>query len=272
MLYDNLSFVIQGILDRRTTALTASIVQHFPGAEIIQSTNIENAQAQGICDKLIITDNPPELSGENNKHLNRLITTSFKGIEAASNPLVIKLRSDLFFTNDHLYHTWYKYLEIYERQFGQEFRIFNIPVGIVNYYTIDPRSSGSLALPYHPSDWLMIGQKKDILEYYRIPFKDAEKVYDTGGRHTSRIEQYPAITNLQAHGFSVPFSHEFDASEINIQNTLRFFVNNFIVFNLDHAGIFSQKYRMPTTAPILFDWDKWQYFSNFFYQQRLDGL
>lgn len=262
MIYDNLSFVIQGILDQRTAALAASIVQHFPGAEIVQSTNVAGSSPQGPYDHFVVVNDPEVLDGENNRNLNRLIRTSYDGVFKANNPVVCKLRSDLLFTNNTLYHSWYNWLELYQKQFHNELRIFNCPVATLNYYTIDPSAPHPFCLPFHPSDWLMMGQRNEILEYFNIPLKRGDQVYDTEGRLTNRIEQYPALCNLRKHGFSVPLGFDLDIKHVDITDAYRFLVNNFIVFDMYDTGLQSQKYQMNPNMEYLFNNRKWQETSN----------
>lgn len=234
----NVSFVVQGPeVPMITRNLFSSINIFYPYAETIFSTW---ASSEIPCNRIIINDDPGDSQGTNQKNLNRFLYSSQKGCEAASHPLIIRLRSDLnLFSNG---------LQIFLDQFHEldgavgtpkdrkGYRTVSNRIIMGSVYTVDP--AGSFKLPFHISDWWHLGNRNDLLNLYNIPFASLE----TCGNTKYRNEQYIWIKFLQKHGFNVNIKFDEDNSKENIQATYESIIDNCFIIDNYKAGIINSKY------------------------------
>lgn len=233
--FSNLSVVIQGVLDNYTKICIDSVAQNFPGAEIIFSTNTEDWYV-GEKVKIVKCGDPGVFKHNLNKNIKRHIVTSHNGIKHATNNLVLKIRSDLCFINNNIVHNWFGKLDEFTGMPDNPHKVFQTPVGTFEYYTLDPL--GEYKLPYHTSDWLMIGHKHDLLTYYQ----NAYHILGMTEQDISRFrpEQWLNFCSIKPENWHS--LHETDNNPDAVEATYKYFGTNFIFHDFARNGIYSQKY------------------------------
>ena len=106
MLINDISIVVQGAVDKtETPKCLKSIRQYLPNAEIILSTweGTDLSCIEGLYDKLVLSKDPGGVFYEKKKYyqnINRQIVSTKAGLELAERKFIMKLRSDLIFTNN----------------------------------------------------------------------------------------------------------------------------------------------------------------------------
>lgn len=166
-----LSIVMQGPVDQHTQASIASVRGCFPRAELILSTwagaNVDDLDV----DEVAWVEDPGPGSEEAylvlRGNLSRMIVGCHAGIVKASNSLVMKIRPDTIFTgNDCLRHVgrWPKRSE--------NMRVFSDRIIVPNIGTADP----DVHICFQVSDWVMLGQKEDLLEIFSAPLTQTPPV------------------------------------------------------------------------------------------------
>lgn len=241
--FSNLSVVIQGVLDKYTNDCFSSVIHHFPGAEIIFSVNDPSVKTAKHI-KLVNTLDPGVFENKLNKNIKRHVVTSYEGVLAATNNLVLKIRSDLCFINNNIVHNWFGHLDEFTGMPDNPHRIFKTPVGTFEYYTVDPL--GEYKLPYHTSDWLMIGQKEDLLTYY----KNAHHLLDMTEQDISRFrpEQWLNFCSIDPDNWHA--LHETDNNPKAVEATYKYFGSNFIFHDFARNGVYNQKYLSTGTFSL----------------------
>ncbi len=253
------SFIIQGVATQYTAALTQLIRKNYPGAEIVQSTNIIDAKPEGICDKFVVVDDPGTLKSDNNRNLNRQIATTVAGIRASSGDIIVKLRSDILLTKGELIDIWAGAIKYYRGP--TKFPVFDEKILICNYYTVDPASGMNLC--FHPSDWLVVGNRNDVLKLYDHDYHKLENEYSPhveGDRLMYRPEQYLWIKSLHKFGYTYfNIDYDTDCHSNKIENTYQSLIDNFIIFDKNMLNIVNTKYpHLPDTAPFLINFQQFE--------------
>ncbi len=189
---ESLSFVVQGpiiyISERdkgvySTKEVLVSIRTHYPDAEIILSTWQESDVANLTYDVLVLSADPGSYTHNgvlmNN---NRLITSTKAGILKASNPYVVKTRTDLLINSSNLLNKL-KLITPISSKYGA----FNNYVLSTIYYVRNPLK---LNLVFHPSDIFLIGTKDDLLSFFNVPTVPKEFFINADNSTKIVIEQY----------------------------------------------------------------------------------
>lgn len=249
-----ISFVVQGKPNKLSENLSHSIRKHFPDCEIIQSTTDSDSSACGPCDQFIQTKDPGDSAGTNNVNLNRQIVNTISGIRVARHNLVVKIRNDLLFHNNHLLHYW-KLSQTIQRNAQYEF--FQNMVLSTNYYTANP--IGPFKLAHHPSDWLVMGYKDDLIPLYDIPLCHLEK----SDPLKYRAEQYIWISALRKKYKNIEISHDTDHNPSVVSQGINYLCHNWYPVNLYRLGLSNQKHTGITLVDNqLVDEFIWQEFYN----------
>jgi len=239
-----ISVVVQGPIDKQNTPLCLkSIRKHLPDAEIILSTWVGSCVTKLDYDVLILSKDPgghTVLDYRNNKiypsNLARQLYSTQKGIEAANNDYIMKIRSDIVLNSNNFLSYFYLYPE-----YDECYKIFNNRILISNYFTRHSYNSDWL---FHPSDWITFGTKKDIIFYYDVPlpnnetlcqfFKNSNNLIANPGKtKQSRryySEQYIFIKCLRKKGY-MKFSDCMDITENLRLESEKYLINNFIVLD-----------------------------------------
>lgn len=157
---DNISIVVQGGVSAITVNVLRSLRKVFLTAEIVLST-WENSDLSGLdYDKIVLSPDPGaqmayEAVGVYN-NVNRQLTSSAVGVNAATRPYILKMRTDIFIKSAAFLSYFGKYDDYAPY-------IFKNRLLICNYYTRNPRAQGVCV---HPSDWLLFGRAEDVKLFY----------------------------------------------------------------------------------------------------------
>lgn len=164
---DQLSIVIQGPIYKEYSIYESvkKLRKNFNNCQIILSTNDFFEDSENLFDKVIINKDIGTLSplkfDSRVNNVNRQIKSTRAGIEAADRELILKLRTDQSLESNKILDIWNEILKYSdERDFKKSFeRIITISL-----YSLNPNFNERL--PYHISDILLLGLKKDLLRYF----------------------------------------------------------------------------------------------------------
>jgi hypothetical protein len=268
----DVSFVVQGPIERSgqmSTARTlASIRAHFPGAEIVISS-WEGSDLRGLdYDRSVLSPDPGAVSTFGyNVSTNRLIDSSLAGVQAATRPLVVKLRSDVQFRSDALLAHWDQW-----RDRSDQMRLFKHRVLVPNVFTRRPSSLNPR--PLHPSDWAVFGTKEDLLTLFEVPHMGAgdaavlKPLPEPLRRYHPNVpvprgtpEQWIWMCALRKADKRVWFNHHFDLTPETLQLTELGFANNLAILDAyTQFGLWNPKYTFPNRVfedPTLVQHEDW---------------
>ena len=246
-----ISVVIQGAIDKNITFYVLhSIRKLFPNGEVILST-WEGSDVSGLnFDKVVFSKDPGYVIldevGNVPNNINRQIVSTRKGLEQASNPYCLKIRTDVLLENIDFLNEFNKWDKI-----APPLHVKN-RILICNYYTRNPRI---YPLPFHPSDWVLFGTTEDLRKYFSAPLEHESEIQwfkthkrEQTGFYTNLLtrytpEQYICINFLRRFE-KVDFDCFYDASKDNIIQTERMLAENFVVLDYQKQfGINFTKYN-----------------------------
>ncbi len=264
---DELSFVVQGVVEREKSQLTGkpltqscleSLRTHYPGAEIILST-WRGQDVDGLpFDRIVWNDDPgawnafhPEAGEVKLDNTNRQIVSTKNGLKEASRKYAAKVRSDMVFQG----REWMQHYDLYPAR-GTEWNVFRERVITCSMWARDPRSPYT-DQPLHPPDWIHIGLKEDIQLLWDIELQPEPKSsqwflnrkvnlpppVDKDIRRYSP-EQYLWCTLLRKFG-EIHFEERGQNSEENSRLTEVTFANNLVILDLPQFPFIVQKYPYP---------------------------
>lgn len=236
----NISFVVQGPVNKQsnkedgvysTAQVLASIRKWYPQAEIILST-WKDADVAGLTyDQLVLSDDPGGFLHNgvmiNN---NRLILSAKAGILKASNPYVVKTRTDILITNNSLQSTL-KYITPIHSPYG----VFTHFILSTIYYVRNPLK---LNLVFHPSDIFLVGLKEDLLCLFDIPVASRDFFVNEDNSTKTTIEQHffvSAIFKKKKMDYQVP-KWGYTNRQYFAQSE-RFLFNNYLFFDIKDLGV-----------------------------------
>ncbi len=268
----DVSFVLQGPIERggrgSTAAACASIRASFPGAEIVVST-WEGSDTSGLDhDTLVISSDPGGFGGHPfNANTNRQIVSSLAGVQGASRPLVVKVRSDIQFLSGALLTHWRRWEER-----SDELRLFEHRVLVPNVFTRRPTHLSPY--PLHPSDWCYFGTREDLELLFDVPHMRARDSrttvssdalrdlwYTAGEVPTYTPEQWIFTQALKKADSRTTLRHVFDLSPKSVRLTELAFANNLAILDTYRQyGIWCPKYAWPNRLFedfSLFQHDQW---------------
>lgn len=231
---DKISVVVQGKILPEITYLTLlSIRKYLPNAEIILSTWMGTSVNNLDYDKLVLSEEPQSFlysSRENSKinNINKQIVSTIEGIKISTGKYILKLRTDFLLTGN-------SFLNFYEQFHSDDsdFAIFGHMVIACCYFSRDPRRINQL---FHPSDIAFFGFKDDLLNLFDVPLMtEAEQFYikNKKGEFFNRYlpEQHVFINFLIKNKKNIMMSSQRQSSNYLIEQTERYFANNFIFLN-----------------------------------------
>lgn len=237
---EKLSFVVQGPVVIKsnpgegiysTAQVLRSIRQYYPEAEIILSTWKDSVLDGLTYDKVVLSDDPGGFKlGGLTMNYNRLILSAKAGIQKATNPYVVKTRTDIIFNNNNLYQLL-KHVKPVKSSYG----VFNHYVLSTIWYVRNPIK---LNLVFHPSDIFLAGKREDILAHFDAPLQPREYYFNDDDTTRIVAEQYFFVNNInrkQKGQYTIP-----RWGYINIEYFLaseKFLFNNFRFFDLKEMGI-----------------------------------
>lgn len=236
----------------------------FPGCELILSSNddslINHAKKNNIFDNIIICNNIGELPSlkfpENknekllNNNLKKQIDCSLAGIKAASNELVLKLRTDQIIINNDLLKLWELIKDIPIKNNKYKNRIITSSI-----FSLNPRYSERM--PYHLSDMLQFGHKNDLLCYYSAPEypfdyaiwyeKHPHAPYSNKNelkfRSRFAVEQWLLLHYIYDNANEFPINYHNHHSPEIIEAFEAAFTDYFIVAHPDDIGLRASKFQ-----------------------------
>ena len=248
---EDLSVVVQGDLHPAYTRLCIDSIRHYlPHAELILST-WEGRDASPYAADITVTSEDPgavPLSRENDftNNLNREIVSSRAGIARATRPYVLKFRTDMCLAGT-------RFLARYDERMPAEF--FHGRVMILDHYTRNPNV---IPVPFHPSDWILLGRRDDLAAMFDIPCMPREEMLYYAAHpnpaplyrasyHRYTPEQWICLAYLRQR-LAISCDHYADNTEENRRLTERILAGSYLV--LDYAA---SDMRFLKYDP---DWDK----------------
>lgn len=249
----DISVIVQGAIDKNTILCLKSIRKYLPDAEIILST-WENSDVSGLdYDKLVLGKDPgaPEYTRSDGAvtpcNINRQLVSTINGLKVASKYFSLKLRSDLFLSNNN----FLKYFSRYQTR-DNNYQFFDRKVLISSIYTKKCSHINHMPVCYHPSDWIFLGLTNDLIKYFDIPLADNTNFFNWTYKNPLN-NPYPKSNEryyIEQYYFINSFSKKFDlkyydltcwsAYSINLWKQL--LINNFIVIDNIDLGIYSNKH------------------------------
>lgn len=236
------------------------LYKNFPDCEIIVSTNdknLENDLKKIKIDKIITNDDIGELPSlkfplmgdeKINNNINKQIQSCRKGIEAATNNLVLKLRTDQVILTDKVIKLWEE--------------IVNIPIptkkkGRIitsSIFSLNPRYSERM--PYHISDMFQLGYKEDLLSYYsapeypfeyatwyeRTPHDVSSNNFERAFRSRFAVEQWLALHYIFGEEEKFPIAYHNNCNMDIISNFEDTFIDYFIIAHPDDIDLRVSKF------------------------------
>lgn len=246
-----ISIVIQGPVFSRESHVNFTIQsakKFFPKSEIIFSTWLgEDLDFIPKDIKVVLSKSPPvfykdPLSGvEDNLH--RQVISTRAGLKLATNPYVLKLRSDLILSNNHM-----SIINDKVESSENSFTFFKEKITIMEFGTFDCAKEPFL---YHISDIAMFGLKSDLESYWVLD----KKIYDlnssfflhakakiffgnTGFRFSNlACEQRLAISFLNRKGINPAISYIDSINKREAYFSDLFIAHNFYILNTKKSGI-----------------------------------
>jgi hypothetical protein len=236
----NISFVIQGELNRETIALTISSVRrYFPCAELVLATYV-GSDIDGLdYDKITLVEDPgfyPYDSSSDSKpnNINRQIRTTLSGLKAAARKYVFKLRSDFILNGCSFLDFWGKFPKS-----DYDYKVFEKKVLSCVFFARNPRVENPLS--FHPSDIAFFGLRTDLINLFDVPFMtEKDSTYYklrnlTCCRYTP--EQHLWVECLRKNGKKIKFDHQRDTSNKIAEDTEKFAVSNFIYLDWNQFSL-----------------------------------
>lgn len=252
MKYQEITFVVQGPVTFKnnidiTLVCLKSIEHNYPNSKIIFST-WENQILSAEYNSFKIIRNVDPGSGYRDKkksifnNINRQIISSLNGIKSVETKYAVKVRSDIYFTNNDLASYFSKY-----SNYDIDYKFLKERVVITNVTSINPKQKQKL--PFHPCDWIYFGLKEDLECIFTIPFVKEPEFSDWFLTHkipasspfhdiTARYSAENYIwSNFLRKFVKIEFENLADLSEVNIELTEKSFANNLVIVHPEKLGI-----------------------------------
>ena len=256
----------------------------FPRAELILST-WEGTDATGlIADKICLSPDPGfamvnPISKKLKFNLNRYVVSSQRGIQAATRPYTLKLRSDMLFVNDDFLAFWNEQKPVKRNPEFSVFKDFILNPAIYARKSVTP-SKKTFPLYFYPSDWAHFGRTEDLNTLFDIPlFPEAELVsyfLENSALRTQFEDPFPEyhfqfhpeqlvlLACLKKQGWQIPYEHRLEYRPELQALSDQLMVNNFIFLNQSQWLYFSLKHlfmqHQLTSSQYhgLYDFATWQ--------------
>lgn len=243
----DISVVVQGAVDKENTPICLkSIRRHLPGAEIVMST-WEETDVNGLdYDVLLLNRDPGAVRDKVNESfvnntLRQLVSTK-AGVEKASCPYILKIRSDLIFKSVNFLNLF----DCFDKR-DVRYKVFEHRVIFSSFFTKKFCSSEQInqPLPFHVSDWFVFGTRKDVAFLFDIPLPEeplnswyldsikfsSPKINLLRGTHRYAPEQYIFYCVCKKVFPEISFDHYMDYDKENIEWSERLIANNCIILD-----------------------------------------
>lgn len=257
---NEISVIVQGKTDNYTKECLKSVRKYLPKAEIILSTWYEDelSDIEGLYDILVLNKDPKAAKMDVDKkfdyNLNRQLLSSKTGIDKATKPYILRMRSDSCLSGNHFLKYWNKFPER-----NDKYSLFKHRVITSSLYTITAETGTNNEkgknhpTPYHVSDWWHFGLKEDVKLLFSCPLVDMEEFARYIKEPHYNIEwlnhrmwrfppeQYLGVELAKKKFPDLSFDNCLDYKNINMEQSIRFIVDNFITMDYKQSGIFVQK-------------------------------
>ena len=252
----DISIVVQGPISEGTKLSTQSIRKYLPDATIILST-WEGSDTESLdYDELLLNKDPgsfvccKEINA--NTNINRQLVSTQNGLNLVKTKYAMKLRSDLYLTNNSFLEYFDKFSISDEKMFFVKHRMITSSLTSKRYS--DAPNRRYCLLPFHLSDWFMFGLTEDIRDYYSTLLIEDEKTFsDYPFKYLERNpvptftfryapEQFFCYSWLKRHYTNFSFEDWTDWNEENQRLYEKIIANNFIVLDTIQHGMYSKKH------------------------------
>lgn len=253
----DISVVVQGAIDPKLTSLCLQSVRtYLPGAEIILST-WEGSTVDGLdCDSLVLNPDPGgkkhDFIYHSTNNTNRQLVSIQGGLQKASRPYCLKLRTDALLKGAGFLSYW----DRFPAQ-DPEYTLLEHKVLVGSDYSREATCSAGTGVPtpFHPSDLWLMGLTQDLRAYFSdtamMPDQDlANWAYKYPNRvpYQSSLwrytpEQYYLVSFLKRHlDIALTFEDWSDWNEENISLSQKIIYNNFVFLGFHQSGIYNRKH------------------------------
>jgi hypothetical protein len=260
----DIAVVVQGAIDEKETAkCLKSIRRYLPDAEIILSTWEGSSIGNLEFDILKLNKDPGAELLETTRNrtiynnMNRQLLSTQEGLKLATRKFALKLRSDLILSSN-------KFL-MYFNEFTcrtENYKLFErkiiTPTLFTRFNFHNRQRKTRLLMPFHISDWWLLGLKKDLDTY----FADTQLVKEPGFTNYFSLPENKQKNSPYGDSCCFKFApeqyfgyecfsrnykdiHMEDASDYSDKTMSQFrecLVNNFIVLEYAQSGIYLNKY------------------------------
>ena len=185
-------------------------------------------------------------------NINRMLKTIKEALPLVETQYICKIRSDLILTNN----TFLQYWDIFPKYHG-EFKLFKHRILNNNLYAqfAHVMDKGIQFLPFHISDWFLFGYTDDIKKLFSCDYQninDASHYWETRKRLNFDpfedalwrypTEEYICYELVKKHFPYIKFDNSDDYNAINMQQSNKFIVDNFIMLDSDMISMKLKKY------------------------------
>ncbi|SIQ14049.1 WavE lipopolysaccharide synthesis [Aeromonas sp. RU39B] len=236
----------------------------FDDVEIILSTNdvvlFNQYSGSDIFDKvLLVADHGalPSLkicNDSQSNNVNRMISVALAGVKAASNQIVIRLRTDQIIISKRV-------VELIDTVFthesigsGTSCRLHS-KIITSSIFSINPRFSERL--PYHVSDMFQIGYKDDLVRYFSAPefpfdyavwyethpHKPYSNFYERQFRARYAVEQWLTLHYIFGCESNFPIDCHNDCNSTIIENMEKLIFQHFYIVSPEDLGLRASKFE-----------------------------
>lgn len=223
-----LSVVVQGPVygrptdppsKRYTMRCLESVRRALPHAELILSTWRGTDVAGLPADVVVLNDDPGPVAPRDprgvSNNVNRQVVTTRAGLERASRPLAMKLRSDIELADGRalkLFGGWPARAE--------RVRVLRERILVPTYYSFNPGRIYA-RFPYTVSDWCHVGLLEDLADLWATPHWDTSFEWLLG-RRVVAVEQFLWMSLLNRHDEDATFERPdlIAHSELSIANNV----------------------------------------------------
>lgn len=277
--FSEISVIVQGAISKEYTPKCLSSIRcNMPGAEIILSVAEGSDCSELDYDKLILTQDPGAflIDKKNNvyNNVNRQIVSTVAGLKSTSRQYALKFRTDLELISTE----WLQYFKRYDGVSAAT--KFENRVIVCNYYTRNPRV---FPVPYHLSDWIMFGNRNDLLKYFDVKLLDEKEAlwFKSNPKKSLCFEQMLSRYVPEQY-FCINFLKQFDAISCetyydnnikNIESTERFFAENTIILDYQTQLAIEFKKYNPNRyfdSPTLISYNDWRILYNKYCKNNID--
>ena len=264
----DISIIVQGAINTvETKKCIKSIRKYLPDAEIILST-WENEPTENLdYDIIVLNTEPSSILIDSYKskkiynNLNKQLISTQNGLKQATKKYTLKIRSDLIIEKPTFLEFFDNYPKRIERYKLFEHKVI-IPMLLTRY------NYNKNKMPFHISDWWFFGLTNDIKKYFEKTklveepnftnyFANEENKYKKNpyGKipHKFAPEQYFGYSCFARNFDDIYMEDASDYSEELMEKYRKCLLNNFIILDFKHSGIYLNKYLFSKNEKLIGD-------------------